>query len=408
MATKIKLKKSSVTGKQPQVSDLDHGELAVNYADGVLYYKNTSNTIASISGGGAEADSAAPAGAALRAGDLWWDAVNGRLKIYYDDGQPTNSPITVSAVVNNNTDNANYSFNSFTDRATTHALDATDVIITLQQGDTLNIDNTLQVGNHPLYYVTQLDAITSGYNSSYNVVNPAANYGGGTVAVSYQFNSAGTYWYVCGVHPNMRAEIRVVATGTASKQWVDASPQGRGYTGSAGAIGYSENAPANPSGGQIWWDAKTGKAYMWYIVSGYGHWTLFADPTVTDGDTGYTGSKGYTGSVGTISPRLLTIVTPTLNDEQTLLYTGNFARTVDSITAVIRGTVNVEYALYYASNRDEGTPTEIATDTVTNSSTGQSATISNAAVPANSWIWAKAIAVNGAPEELNINIVFTE
>ena len=83
MATKIKLKKSSVTGKQPQVSDLDHGELAVNYADGVLYYKNTSNTIASISGGGAEADSAAPAGAALRAGDLWWDAVNGRLKIYY-------------------------------------------------------------------------------------------------------------------------------------------------------------------------------------------------------------------------------------------------------------------------------------------------------------------------------------
>ena len=58
MAAKIKLKKSSVSGKEPQVADLDHGELAVNYADGVLYYKNTNNNIASISGGGAEADSA--------------------------------------------------------------------------------------------------------------------------------------------------------------------------------------------------------------------------------------------------------------------------------------------------------------------------------------------------------------
>ena len=41
MANKIILKKSSVQGKTPLAQDLDYGELALNYADGKLYYKNT-------------------------------------------------------------------------------------------------------------------------------------------------------------------------------------------------------------------------------------------------------------------------------------------------------------------------------------------------------------------------------
>lgn len=41
----IKLKKSSVPEKVPQTSDLDFGELAINYADGKLYFKNSSNEI---------------------------------------------------------------------------------------------------------------------------------------------------------------------------------------------------------------------------------------------------------------------------------------------------------------------------------------------------------------------------
>lgn len=43
--SKIILKKSSVPTKVPLVGDLDYGELALNYADGVLYYKDSSNTI---------------------------------------------------------------------------------------------------------------------------------------------------------------------------------------------------------------------------------------------------------------------------------------------------------------------------------------------------------------------------
>ena len=44
MAT-IKLKKSSVVGRIPNVSDLAYGEVALNFADGKIYYKNSSNDI---------------------------------------------------------------------------------------------------------------------------------------------------------------------------------------------------------------------------------------------------------------------------------------------------------------------------------------------------------------------------
>lgn len=49
MANKIVLKKSSVAGRVPQLTDLDWGEVALNYADGRLYFKRSSNVIDSFS-----------------------------------------------------------------------------------------------------------------------------------------------------------------------------------------------------------------------------------------------------------------------------------------------------------------------------------------------------------------------
>lgn len=48
MATAIKLKKSAVAGRVPVSGDLEYGELAINYNDGVLYFKNTSNDVKRI------------------------------------------------------------------------------------------------------------------------------------------------------------------------------------------------------------------------------------------------------------------------------------------------------------------------------------------------------------------------
>jgi hypothetical protein len=48
MANKVLLKKSSVPAKVPLTTDLDYGELALNYVDGALYYKRSDNTIQNI------------------------------------------------------------------------------------------------------------------------------------------------------------------------------------------------------------------------------------------------------------------------------------------------------------------------------------------------------------------------
>lgn len=42
---KVLLKKSSVSSNAPGSGDLEYGEVALNYADGKLYYKNSSNVI---------------------------------------------------------------------------------------------------------------------------------------------------------------------------------------------------------------------------------------------------------------------------------------------------------------------------------------------------------------------------
>ena len=46
--TKLKLKKSSVAGRIPAADDLEYGELAINYADELVYFKNSSNEIKNI------------------------------------------------------------------------------------------------------------------------------------------------------------------------------------------------------------------------------------------------------------------------------------------------------------------------------------------------------------------------
>jgi len=47
----IILKKSNVTNKVPVVGDLQFGELALNYTDGKLWYKNNSNVITQLNAG---------------------------------------------------------------------------------------------------------------------------------------------------------------------------------------------------------------------------------------------------------------------------------------------------------------------------------------------------------------------
>jgi len=45
MANVITLKKSAVAAKVPLVGDLAYGEIAINYLDEKIYFKNSSNAI---------------------------------------------------------------------------------------------------------------------------------------------------------------------------------------------------------------------------------------------------------------------------------------------------------------------------------------------------------------------------
>lgn len=46
--TVIQLKRSSATGNVPVYTDINYGELAINYADGKLYYRTITDTVSSI------------------------------------------------------------------------------------------------------------------------------------------------------------------------------------------------------------------------------------------------------------------------------------------------------------------------------------------------------------------------
>lgn len=48
MASKVQLKRSSVAAKVPLTTDLDYGELSINYTDGYQFYKTSTNTIDSF------------------------------------------------------------------------------------------------------------------------------------------------------------------------------------------------------------------------------------------------------------------------------------------------------------------------------------------------------------------------
>jgi len=52
MSASITMKKSAVSGRVPLAGDLTYGELALNYADGLIYFKNSSNLVKSFVSGG--------------------------------------------------------------------------------------------------------------------------------------------------------------------------------------------------------------------------------------------------------------------------------------------------------------------------------------------------------------------
>jgi len=92
MANKHLVKRSSVIGRVPVAAELDFGELALNFADGKLYYKDVGGSLQyfvageQVSGGGGSSVTISDtAPASPQAGNLWWNSTDGYMYIYYTD-----------------------------------------------------------------------------------------------------------------------------------------------------------------------------------------------------------------------------------------------------------------------------------------------------------------------------------
>ena len=89
MTLKIQHKRSAVKAKAPQPTDLEYGEIAVNYetSDPCIYIKDSANTVRRIGGASVTVSDTAPVNPSD--GHLWFDSVGGRPYVYYQD--PTGS-----------------------------------------------------------------------------------------------------------------------------------------------------------------------------------------------------------------------------------------------------------------------------------------------------------------------------
>lgn len=242
--TVIKLKKSSLPNQTP--TDLEYGELAINYADGKLFYKNTSNSIAEISGAGGGG------------GGSGFGTVN------------ANGTLVVAEVSND--------------------------VLTLNAGE--NIQISANIYTDSITVSANLKTAFDKSNTAYSIANAAFDKANAAVTVS---NTApvgpteGALWW-----SETYGKLFIYYNDGTSSQWVEASPSGGTSTGNTTYITYEANtalfystlnaaytvanaafeqantgagssrvnvgntAPPTPNVGNLWWDTTDGTLYIYY------------------------------------------------------------------------------------------------------------------------------------------------
>lgn len=100
----------------------------------------------------------------------------------------------------------------------------------------------------------------------------------------------------------------------------------------------------------------------------------------------------------------VTIAGPQTGDSFTLFRTAR-STTIDEVVALVSGG-SVTYELRYAANRATAGTLAIVADTVTNTTTGDIATVQNQPVAAGQFVWVVITAVSGTVEEFNLSVSF--
>ena len=103
-------------------------------------------------------------------------------------------------------------------------------------------------------------------------------------------------------------------------------------------------------------------------------------------------------------PRSITIAGPQAGDSFTLFRTAGES-TVSSVVGLVSGG-SVTYELRYAANRTAVGALATVSDTVTATTTGDSATVQNQPIPASNYVWLRITAVSGIVNEFNLSVAF--
>jgi hypothetical protein len=104
------------------------------------------------------------------------------------------------------------------------------------------------------------------------------------------------------------------------------------------------------------------------------------------------------------APRSITIASPQAGDNFTLFRTSRLT-TISGVVGLVSGGA-VTYELRYAADRTTSGDMLTSIDTVTNTTTGDAATIQNPTIPTNQWVWLVITTVSGPVSEFSLSVAF--
>lgn len=109
-----------------------------------------------------------------------------------------------------------------------------------------------------------------------------------------------------------------------------------------------------------------------------------------------------------LKQKTFTLEAPTATDDITVFRT-DVAITVQEVIAVSSGTTpSTTYQLKFGPDRNAAGTALTTSAATTSKTTGDVATLSNTAIPADSWVWYESTAASGTDVILSIDIRYTE
>jgi len=108
-----------------------------------------------------------------------------------------------------------------------------------------------------------------------------------------------------------------------------------------------------------------------------------------------------------VREKTFTLEAPTASDDITIFRTDVDITVQEAIVVQTGNTPSTTFVLKWASDRSAAGTDLTTSSTTTSTTTGDVATLSTAAIPANSWIWLETTAASGTNVKLSIDIRYT-